>query len=112
MDQQGDISTPCSTPIKGQSTASTSTSKGGPGGFDFTAPSHITQNDGERTYDYAFCAPLPTQKHSRHLCLFHEHLTKCVCRSPRAPPKVILELAEPHLIQQRLDGLTSSSSMS
>ena len=38
---QGDSTTPCPTSADGQGTASAASSKGGPGGFDFTAPSLV-----------------------------------------------------------------------
>jgi len=75
--------TPYSAPL-----ASTSTPKGGPRGFDFTAPSHIIRDNSGRTHGYTSCAPLWTLEHSRHLCLLRKHIIECIHGSPRASPKV------------------------
>jgi len=88
MDQQGDITTPCSAPVEGQSAAPSSSSKGGPEGFDFSAPSHIAQSYDGRARGYPFLAPFRAQERSCHLCLFREHFAKCI----RGPSGASLEV--------------------
>jgi len=84
MDQQGIFTTPCSAPIKGQSTAPALSSEEGPRGFDFSSPSI----HGWRKDSGASRAPSGTQECSSHLRLFREHFIKCVRGSSRAPPEV------------------------